>query len=233
MKHILIFATLLILSATAAIAQPKLQIVGGDTYDWGNTPPKVLFTKIYIKNVGNETLYISEVKPSCGCTSAPLDRNSVPPGEQAEMKVNLSLDISLSGQVKKYVKILSNDPKNPEKTLTLRCNVVSPILVTPKNYLTFKDVTVGMVATCELNVENKTSETVTFSNFEMSDGLSINWTKNVTVKPGKSVKLKVTFMPNQTGYNSLHVKFKTSCKDMQYITISGGAKVSGADYFNY
>lgn len=234
MKRLIVIALVLAASTIAAYSQPKLEIVGGDTYDWGNTPPKVLFTELKLKNVGNKPLYISDVKPSCSCTTAPLDKNTIQPGDYATLKVNLSLNVSNSGQVKKFIKMITNDPKNKEKVITLRANVVLPFVVSPMSYLKFIDATIGLKSKAVYSIENHTSEKVTFSNFEMSDGLSINWKgKKVSVNPGGSIQLVVTFSPNRTGYQSLSVKFKTSYDQMQYVTISGGANVEGTNYYSY
>ncbi len=233
MKKVLTFGLFLIFATTFAYAQPRLVIEGGDTYDWGNTPPKVLHAKIKLYNNGDKPLYISEVKPSCGCTSAPLDKNTVQPGEYATMKVNLTVSNQDNGKMKKFVKIYSNDPKKPEREMILKCNVVKPIIIKPTSYLSFKDAQVGMVSSTELTVYNKTKQTVTFSNYELTEGLQINWKDNFKIKPGSKALLIVKYIPSSEGYQGLRIKMKSTCKEMEWVTISGGAKASQPAYLGF
>jgi hypothetical protein len=62
MKNI-IFQMFLILSISviSAFAQPKIEILGGDTYNWGEIRPNQspLRAKVQLKNVGKETLKIN------------------------------------------------------------------------------------------------------------------------------------------------------------------------------
>src|SRR5438128_1467584 len=71
--------------------KPQLTIVGGDTVNWGKIGPGTLTRALTIKNTGGDTLKISNVKPSCGCTTAPLTHNTLPPGDTAT--INISIDM--------------------------------------------------------------------------------------------------------------------------------------------
>src|SRR5437667_12794840 len=69
---------------TSAKAQPvgKIEIVGGDTYNWGNVQPGELKATIQVKNTGQGDLKITDVHPGCGCTvTSPIDKNPLKPGE--------------------------------------------------------------------------------------------------------------------------------------------------------
>jgi len=67
--------------------------------------------KLGFVNSGNAPLEIREVKTTCGCTAATLDRMSYAPGERGE--VTVEFDPSAPGDnQRKYVTILSNDVTN-------------------------------------------------------------------------------------------------------------------------
>lgn len=89
-------------------AQPKLEIVGGDTHDWGTVKvfESPLKTIITIKNTGNQPLRVFEVKPSCGCTTAPLDKDILNPGETAKIDIKLDLKGNV-GAITKDVNIMT------------------------------------------------------------------------------------------------------------------------------
>ena len=60
-------------AAVGALAQPKLEVIGGETYDWGKVkPPKEghLEAEIKMKNVGDRSMKITDVRPGCGWGSA-------------------------------------------------------------------------------------------------------------------------------------------------------------------
>src|SRR5438552_3085670 len=71
--------------------KPKLVVVGGDTVDWGKRGPGVLKHTIKLTNAGGDTLKIAGVHPSCGCTTAPLDRNVLLTGDTATIDVKVDV----------------------------------------------------------------------------------------------------------------------------------------------
>lgn len=75
-----------------------------------------------IRNDGAAPLNIREIKPSCGCTVADLEKNTVIPG--GEVKVGIAIDTSgKTGKVKKNVVIRTDDPGNPEATVDILTEV--------------------------------------------------------------------------------------------------------------
>jgi hypothetical protein len=234
MKQLVITAILFVFLSLNAMAQPKLQVVGGNTYDWGKVTPKVLTTKIQIQNVGNKTLFISKVKPSCGCTTAPMDRRTLEPGEIGTMNVNLSLDISYTGKVVKKIDISSNDPVTPDTVIYLQCMVVTPIEVTPHAYLSFKDMQVGYESSSTVTIKNVSDTIITLSNFEKSpDFMSINIANQVVLKPGESFELTAKMRPSNADKIYLNIKFNTTHPDLKQFTISGYGNPKDSDLFKF
>ena len=103
---------------------PKLEIVGGDTYDWKDVTPKnnPLTAKIKIRNTGSAMLIIPDVKPACGCTTAPLDNDSLMPGEEATLDVTLRIS-DRSQNLSKTITLITNDPKAQRKIQIGRAHV--------------------------------------------------------------------------------------------------------------
>jgi hypothetical protein len=82
-----------------------------------------------LANRGDAPLKIKSVQPACGCTVASFDAE-IAPG--ATGKVRATLDTStLAGGVAKTITVLSNDPKTPRATLTLRAEIVAFVEVAP------------------------------------------------------------------------------------------------------
>lgn len=94
------------------------------SYDFGKVKEgaKLNFT-FALKNFGKELLEIRDVKTSCGCTVANLSSKKLRPGEEGRMSVELDTS-DRSGKIAKTVTLYSNDPKNPEQTITLFVNIL-------------------------------------------------------------------------------------------------------------
>ena len=71
-----------------------------------------------LRNEGDLSLEIGQVRPSCGCTVASVSERMVPPGGETRITSRLSL-AGRQGQQHKVITIESNDPKQPQFTLTL------------------------------------------------------------------------------------------------------------------
>lgn len=191
-------------------AQPKLEIVGGTTHDWGKVGPKddPLTTRIILKNAGTELLKIERVQPGCGCTTAPLDKTELKPGDSATMNVTLRFG-GATGAVTKSVAIYSNDPSSPTM-LWLKAEVVRPLAFTPAQYFVFVDMRVGQEAKATLTLKNMSQQEVRLYDIETTPGLTLNLKNNTVLKPGQQVELVARVVPQQKGYYSAVVRMKTS-----------------------
>lgn len=215
-------------------AQPKIEIVGGDSYDWGTVKPTQdpLKAKVKIKNVGNEVLKITEVKPGCGCTTAPLDKTELKPGEEAALDVTLRI-AGFSGNVVKSVRISSNDPANPNKYLYLKANVFYPISITPTSYFAFNEMIVGQEATAKVTLKNNTNESITISDVQVvPENLNVNLPKKLTLKAGESYDIIAKVIPDKKGYFNCTIKMKTNNPDQKEIVIPGYGNVKESQLFN-
>ncbi len=229
-----ILPILIAISIGAVFAQPKLEIVGGDTQDWGNVKAKEspLKADVKLKNIGDEKLVISNVKPTCGCTTAPLDKNELAPGESATMSVSLSVG-SRTGNVNKSVYIYSNDAYRSKQVLRLKANVSRSLEIQPKRYLTFNEMTVGLSQSASVNIKNNSNKTVTITDIKISpENMMINIDEGQKIKPGEAVKLEATVRPTKKGYFNCHVTLKTTDKDYPELKISGFGNIRKSAIFN-
>ena len=93
-------------------------------YDFGKVNEgKVVDHVFTIKNSGDSLLTIKEVKTSCGCTAAMVNKKELAPGEEGELKVELNT-ANRSGKMTRNITIISNDPKEPQKYLTIYADVL-------------------------------------------------------------------------------------------------------------
>ncbi|TFH60906.1 MAG: DUF1573 domain-containing protein [Candidatus Zixiibacteriota bacterium] len=77
----------------------------------------VVHHDFWIHNSGGDTLRISKVTPGCGCTTAPLSKQDIAPGDSARLSVVFDTK-NMLGKMIKDVVIKSNDPDKPEAQVT-------------------------------------------------------------------------------------------------------------------
>lgn len=169
MKQIFLSAAVFVLFTSLAISQPKLEIEGGNTYDWGkvNYKNSPVNAKIKLKNIGTEILKISEVKPGCGCTAAPLDKYEIAPGEFATLSVSLNIS-TYTGETVKSIRISSNDPQNGDTYLFIKADVYRPVVVNPSNYLGRSTINIGKVEEFNFSLKNQTEKSMKVTSVEIT-----------------------------------------------------------------
>ncbi len=235
MKKTAILAILIsFVSALILTAQPKLEIVGGQICDWNRVSPKdnPLKRDVTIRNTGDQKLIIKSVKPTCGCTTAPLEKSDLNPGESTKLKITLNVGGN-SGPLTKHINIESNDPKLPLIVMELKANVVRALEVTPTTFLAFTDLQVGLESTSKLKITNTTSKPITINNTEIAPSyLSINLKNGKTLKPGESMELVAKVRPVQKGSLNIRIKLTTNDPDMPDLTINGYGNVQESPFFN-
>lgn len=233
MKKFILSVLSVMMIASVAYAQPKLEIVGGNSYDWGKVGPKdsPLKTKVKLKNVGNEQLIITNVKPSCGCTTAPLDKDKLAPGEVATIDVSFNVG-SRAGVNSKTIRISSNDPNSSTTIFRLSADVQKEITLTPA-YFAFNKMEVGKEESSKITIKNTGKKTLTLSNITKSPAdLRLNISGNKSLKPGESFDLVAKVTPTAPGYMNCWVKIKTNSVDEPEISISGYGSVKESPIFN-
>jgi hypothetical protein len=234
MKQISIFIVAILVITTSAFAQPKMLIVGGNTYDWKtvNAKQERLTAKIYLKNIGNTPLIIGEVKPGCGCTTAPLDKKEVVSGDSATLDVTLNI-VASSGEIYKSISVKSNDPDKPDEVIYLKANVIQTLHLTPSRQFTFVDMKIGFDSESKLKIKNNSDIKVTFTNIEIEPkSLFTNLQEGFTINPGEEKEVIAKVKPDKVGYFRCNVKMKTSHPDFPTFRIDGYGNVPESKIFN-
>jgi len=109
---------------TGAIAFASAQTISFDktTFDYGKIKAGSDGHRFFtVKNTGDKPLIISEVKPSCGCTTPEWSKDPILPGKTAQIKVGYNTGIK--GAFNKLIEVYSNDPANNRSVLYIKGNV--------------------------------------------------------------------------------------------------------------
>jgi len=109
---------------TVKAAKPSLVTWTKDVHDFGDlkkgVPASFDFT---FKNTTKETILITNVKASCGCTATNYTKTPIKPGETAS--VTATYNAANVGAFSKAVTVTTNDTETP-KVLTIKGKVVEP-----------------------------------------------------------------------------------------------------------
>jgi hypothetical protein len=233
MFRITSFFSVLILSAITLFSQPKIEITGGDTKDWGKVSPKdsPLKTNIVIKNTGNELLRITKMKPGCGCTTAPLKKDSLAPGESTVVEVSLNISGNTGG-VTKSISITTNDPTHENINYLLKAEVMRPLSVLPRTYMSFNNLQVGMAGEAKVTIKNTSKEIIILSDVKTTpEDLTVNIVNMKSLQPGEEFELIGKIVPAKAGNINTNVTIKTSHPDYPELAIPGWGKVADSPIF--
>lgn len=243
---------LLIIAMVPAImlAGPRIEFSNNGKYDWGDVKLKdgPLKGSVTVKNVGDEELVIQNVKPSCGCTTAPIQKDRLKPGESTQ--IDVSLKISHGGPVNKSIRVASNDPTSPNAIITLHANVMEMLKITPSEVFKFRDLEVGKESKAKVSITNKDSKPIKVSDIKIEVKISNkdiessnmivtfyddNGKKlgnDVVIQPGRKVDVEARITPQAAGYFRAKVRMKTDHPDHKDLSISGYGNVKESPIFN-
>ncbi len=95
---------------------------------WSDTEIQAGFR---FKNTGNQSVKITEIATSCGCTVATLEKREYAPGESGEVKVVMTIT-GAEGPLHKEVTLSTNSTTQPAIGLNLQTTVPVVMQVDPK-----------------------------------------------------------------------------------------------------
>lgn len=181
----------------SAIAQQDIKAgrleVSQKKWDFGFIPRGAKVTHNFLlKNVGNDTLKITNVRKSCGCTAAPLRKNVLPPGDTTLLEVTFNSG-SYQGQVSKAVYVESNDPIEPFLDISFLANVSVPAkLLSFDPFFVKFDTLRSLPAKAIIKIVNMDSQTVSYSIAELPYSYVNLKTRKKKLAPGKEAEIEVT-----------------------------------------
>lgn len=122
------------LFGTFALASAQTITFDKTTFDYGTIKPGADGTRFFtVTNTGDKPLVISNVKPSCGCTTPEFSTDPIMPGKSAKIKVGYNT--ALNGGFNKMIEVFSNDPANSRSVIYIKGNVdanAPEVAATPK-----------------------------------------------------------------------------------------------------
>ena len=163
-------------TSAAEVATPQIQCEEA-TFDFGSRDAAESVEHTFlVKNTGTADLEIKKVQPACGCTTAELEKNIIPPGDSAKVAAKLSL-AGRSGEVQKPINIESNDPTKPTLQLLIKGIVSADFQISPNTMMLQKD-SPEALASASVIVKSLKNEPFEILTSQSESGkLKIRWDK--------------------------------------------------------
>jgi hypothetical protein len=233
MRQLLFLAAVAVAAlVVSSCSQPKQQhtgpariaIVGGDTVNWGKSNELTLKHRVVIENTGGDTLNIANVRPSCGCTTAPLSRNTLAPGDTASIDVSIDMK-GRTGPQHKTITITSNDSARSNVVVTLMADMSPDMVVEPNffppasnaNLLNREYETAVLVKNTGLKPLTIQPPTLVNNNNELKVRFDLTQAKEIA--PGSSERLVAHVTPLKSGSIQNNVVLKTSSTNMPEVQL--------------
>lgn len=220
LKYLILFAIILSLQSIS-VAQPRMEIVGGDTVNWGQVryDQSPVTYNLIIRSTGDDTLIIRSINTSCGCTTAPIDKKELLPGDSASMSITFNIP-NHPGIAKKMINIRTNDPLSRNRTVYLIADVIFPLKFEPIQLITFHGLVLGDSMTSTIKITNNSDIPVQIKEIVISDSVfTTNLKEDDIIEPHASIEVSVQAVPIRLGALTGELSFKTTHPDVVRVKI--------------
>jgi len=216
--------SVLAVTAVSVFAQPRL-FVDNNVFDWGTTPEGTDAIKhtFVVVNKGTDTLRISNIRTTCGCTIAKYD-TILAPGKTG----NITAEFNKSGRTgmqEKVLTVYSNDADSAQIRLTLKGIIRTALDITPRWLQLYSDngKVNGSVLFTTAN-KNLTIPKAQYSVNGTSDNVVVNMTFKSKSKPDANgdITYEFGFKFNRIveKYENGTITFETNVKEKPSISMS-------------
>ncbi len=177
-------------------------------YDFSNAPAGTSVEHSFvIYNGGGELLTLKDVKSSCKCITATLDKNELVPGDSAHVDI-VYVSSGKNRPEDTFVTIKTNDPNNPDlKLFVTRAypdnrptlsgmpvdSLFRPVAFYPESEHDFGTIKQGAVVDYIFRVVNKGNNTLNIKNITTSCGCTAAVIKDKNILPGGTGEIRVQF----------------------------------------
>jgi hypothetical protein len=223
MKKILITIGLSLLSVSM-YAQASIKI-SKDAHDFGSIEEgtQASFT-FEITNTGNQPLVISNVAPSCGCTTPEWTRDPIQPGEKGKIMATYNSQ-GRPGAFTKAITVTSNATE-PSRVLTIKGFVetkgtsskvytpeeiaLSPIASLDRKEYNFGKLESGQTIHQKIKLTNKGKTNLKFSGVKVGC-YCVNYTAlKPEAAPGETIEVELVYSPKNQGEQADIVTLSTN-----------------------
>ena len=182
-----------------AFSQPKIEVVGGTSFDFGDIWTNSAKRLLTIRNIGKSKLVISNVSASCGCTGTLLSNSEILPGKSGTLQI--SFDASrFSGKVQKDVSFQTNDTTQKRVGIKFSATVNKTLEFDPGYFYfsTYPD----SFASKDITVKNSSSTPIHILSITPSSKAVSVTSSLMEIPPGEDAELTAALKVKSAGTTS-------------------------------
>jgi len=194
-----------------AISQPKLSL------DKSEVDLGAIFSgtkkqgKIVLNNIGNDTLHIYSVQPSCGCTAVKQPKKFLLPYESDVVSVEFN-STGYHGKIEKYINITTNDPASKNLSVKLIAEVREELEW--KNSTSWLgNIEIGKTLEQKIYLKNVSEHAIKIKGFTVSSPSISAKLEIKTINPNDSLDVQVTVKAVKVGYVNEYILIDTDNKN--------------------
>lgn len=177
--------------------QPKLNIVGGTRFDFGEIYNSIpVKRQLTIRNDGRDTLKVWDVSGSCGCTGTLLSSDNILPGKSGTLEITFD-PTSFSGIVEKAVSMKTNDTAQAKVKIFFTADVRKVLELYP-NYIVFK-ARVDSATTDTIIVVNVSKGPINLTSLKSSDQHLTLQPRQTQIDAGERTEIICRYTPKSAG----------------------------------
>ena len=207
-KFYLLTALSLLLAGFSAQAQAILKIEK-ETHDFGTFAEGVIASHDFVvKNVGDKPLVITQVQPSCGCTTPDWTKDPIMPGKTGVIKAAYNSN-GRPGPFHKSISIVSNaeqphgvifikgevGPKDLKTSYTPEQKANSPRLAVGTTSHSFGKLEKGQKAVAKFTIKNTGRQDLVVQGVKTNCNCVTYKVSQPAIKPGQQATLELTYIP--------------------------------------
>lgn len=224
MRRLIVCCAAIVVCVTSAFAQPHLLLPA--EHNWGVVvPPGMSATqhqvhaRIEVMNDGTAPLKISEIRVGCGCTSAPIEKDTLEPGEKTYLNVTLNLPNG-NGPLTKYITFFTNEPTDSVHLLNLKADVQRPLQLS-SGLIAFNAATVGVETQGIITLVSYNEEPVEVSVTPQVPGMTVEPSTTFTIRKGETKNLTFRFTPKAAGAYNVQAVLRATLPGYEDVPIVG------------
>jgi hypothetical protein len=175
--------------------------------------------RIILTNIGNDTLRIFAVQPSCGCTTVKQPKSFLLPSESDVIEVEFN-STGYNGKVEKHINIVTNDPLSQNISVKLSADVrVELESLSHSSLLWLGNVVQGKPSGQPTSLKNIADHQIKIKNVTTSSpSITVTLGKKI-LNPNDTLAVQVTVKPEKLGYGSEHVTIETDSKNQPLVEL--------------
>ena len=220
-------------SESAVAAEPEAEgtpkiAVDEPVFDFGAIKPTDKAEHVFkIKNAGTADLKIIKVQKTCGCTATVLAEDVVPPGGETEVKVTLTP--KGGPEISKRIIVETNDPEQPQFTLTMQGKLVFDLTASP-TMVAIRDLDLNTPGTGTFKLELSEGTTAKVVSVEVVEADKAKFSvKKIEGEADGNATYEVRYAGRDTiGQDSTRVVVKTTGENTPelFVAVQAGASLN-------